>query len=188
MSLNHYWSLFKQGDRNAFEKIYRKYIDELYAYGKKFSKDDNIVEDCIQDMFIDLWAKKERLGDTDNVKAYLFTALRRRILKTLKKDGIISLVNDLAFMQTELSIDIILEKTELDKENADKLQKAFDSLTKSQQHILYLKYYQNFNNKEIAEILKINYQSVRNALTRALVALRKNILIWIFLLKIIKIN
>ena len=183
MSANPNWLLFKKGDQNAFEKIYREYIVDLYAYGKKISKDENIVKDCIQDMFLDLWNKREKLGDTDNIKAYIFTVLRRRIIKTLRKESNISLLNELELFQTELAIDIVLEKQELNKEQVNKLKNAFESLTKNQQHILYLKYYQNFNNKEISEILKINYQSTRNALNRALIALRKNIsMLIIFLL------
>jgi RNA polymerase sigma factor (sigma-70 family) len=180
MSSNLDWLLFKQGDQKAFERIYKIYIAELYSYGKKFSLDDNIVEDCIQDMFIDLWNKRKGLGNTDNIKAYLFVTIRRRIIRTLRKGKIISFMEEVDSFQVELAIDGVLEQAEMDIEQGLKLKKAFNSLTKNQQHILYLKYYQNFNSMEIAEMLKINYQSARNGLNRALIALRKNILQWIF--------
>jgi len=189
MALNQDWLLFKQGDQGAFERIYQELVDDLYAYGKKFSKDNKLVEDCIQDMFLDLWDKRIRLGETNNVKAYLFVTLRRRIIKTLKRGSVVSLVDEVEVFQAELSIDLILEQIEMKKENGIKLKNAFDSLTKKQQHILYLKFYQSFNNHEIAEMLKINYQSARNALNRALTQLKKNILLILLLfLEIYKIN
>ena len=180
MSINQDWSLFKQGDQQAFERIYKMHIVDLYAYGNKFSKDSNVVEDSIHDMFIDLWNKRNSIGNTDNIKAYLFVTLRRRIIKSLRKSNVISLFEEIDMFQSELAIDSIIEKSELNKEQVTKLQIAFESLTKKQQHILYLKYYQSFNSKEIAEMLKINYQSARNGLNRALTALRKNIMLWFF--------
>lgn len=180
MSTNQDWSLFRQGDQQAFERIYKMYIVDLYSYGNKFTKDKNTTEDCIHDMFINLWQKRESIGNTDNVKAYLFVTLRRRIIKSLRKGNVISLFEEVELFESELAIDSIIEKSELNNEQAKKLQSAFDSLTKKQQHILYLKYYQDFNSKEIAEMLKINYQSARNALNRALIALRKNIMLWFF--------
>jgi len=173
------WTLFKTGDYSAFERMYREHISELYDYGKKFSSDSSIVEDCIQDMFIDFWEKREKLNDVENVKAYLFVSFKRRLLRELKKNNVVKPIEESDDFKTELSIEEILEKTEMDSQNIKKLQAAFQKLNKKQQHILYLKFHQGFNNKEIAEILQINYQSTRNALTRALSKLKTHFLVLI---------
>jgi len=173
------WTLFKTGDYSAFERMYREHIGELYDYGKKFSSDSSIVEDCIQDMFIDFWEKREKLNDVENVKAYLFVSFKRRLLRELKKNNVVKPIEESDDFKTELSIEEILEKTEMDSQNIKKLQTAFQKLNKKQQHILYLKFHQGFNNKEIAEILQINYQSTRNALTRALSKLKTHFLVLI---------
>lgn len=173
------WTLFKTGDYSAFERMYREHISELYDYGKKFSSDSSIVEDCIQDMFIDFWEKREKLNDVENVKAYLFVSFKRRLLRELKKNNVVKPIEESDDFKTELSIEEILEKTEMDSQNIKKLQTAFQKLNKKQQHILYLKFHQGFNNKEIAEILQINYQSTRNALTRALSKLKTHFLVLI---------
>jgi len=184
MDQDHNWLLFKQGNKDAFERIYREYIDSLYDYGKKFSLDTNLVEDCIQDMFIELWNKRLGLANVDNIKAYLFVVLRRRIIKSLRKNNTIPINEHIDSFNVELAIDTILVQSELNIEQGRKLEKAFKSLSKNQQQILYLKYYQDFDNKEIAEILKINYQSARNALNRAMIKLRNNLLFWFIILNV----
>ncbi len=49
------WDKFKSGDQKAFEIIYNEYVDVLYAYGSKMTSDKSLVEDSIQDLFIDIY-------------------------------------------------------------------------------------------------------------------------------------
>lgn len=188
MSLDQNWNLFRAGSKDAFEHIYRTHINALYGYGKYFSKEINVVEDCIQDMFIELWSRRANLGDTDNVKGYLFLSLRRRIIKEVKMSKIVSLDEEVSKLNfdSELSIDNIIMNEELTKEQSLRLKNAFSTLSSNQKEILYLKFYQNIDSKDIAEMLDINYQSVRNAISRALIKLRKQMsLILVFLLFVI---
>jgi DNA-directed RNA polymerase specialized sigma24 family protein len=62
------WQAFKQGDRSAFEELYRKYAKVLYNYGRKLKHDPELVHDAIQDLFIELWRLREGLADIVHVK------------------------------------------------------------------------------------------------------------------------
>ena len=179
------WVLFKNGNHRAFEKLYREHMSGLYDYGKRFSVDTAIVEDCIQDMFIDLWNKREKLNDVENVKSYLFVTFKRRLIRMLTKKKVFDSIDENNYFDIELSAESIMEKMEMHSENITKLKNAFEKLNKNQQHILYLKFYQGFSNKEISEILQINYQSTRNAMTRALTKLKTHFLIFLTLLNFI---
>ena len=55
------WVSFIQGDDNCLEKLYRRYFDALYNYGKKWLNNNTLTEDCIQDLFVELWEKREVL-------------------------------------------------------------------------------------------------------------------------------
>lgn len=182
MPIDQDWLLLQQGNQQAFERIYREHIEVLYAYGMKFANDTGLVEDCVQDLFIGLWEKRDNLGDTDNIRAYLFVSIRRRIIKELKKKKNISNIDESNTFTAELAIDSIMEVAELNLEQAEKLKLAFQQLNKNQQHIIYLKYYQGFNSDEIAEMLKINNQSVRNKLSRAMTKLKHCFHVWLTLL------
>ncbi len=184
MAIDQNWVLFKQGNNIAFEKIYKEHINELYDYGKRFSLDTNVVEDCIQNLFIDIWNNRKNLGDVENVKAYLFISLKRRIVRFNKKSLSVVSIDESIYFKSELSIETILVDTEMNSEKIKKLHNAYQKLSKKQQHILYLKFFQGFNNKEIAEILEINYQSARNALNRALSKLKTYFTIWMVLANI----
>lgn len=78
------WQAFKQGDRVAFERIYEQHIQPLINYGYKITTDRNLIQDCIQDLFVELWESRERLTNTDSVRFYLLKALRNKLIRHLQ--------------------------------------------------------------------------------------------------------
>ena len=79
------WNAFKGGSLTAYKLIYEKHIDLLFNYGNKITQHSELVEDCMQDLFVDLWIKKSKFGIVLNIKAYLFISFRRRLLDGLNK-------------------------------------------------------------------------------------------------------
>src|SRR6186713_841419 len=65
------WAALQQGHRKALDYIFEKHTRLLYAYGARITGDVLLVEDCIQDIFVELWNRHERLSATDNIKFYL---------------------------------------------------------------------------------------------------------------------
>jgi RNA polymerase sigma factor (sigma-70 family) len=186
MSDKKLWKNLKNGDSKALEQIYRTYFSELYSYGKKFTKDENNVEDCIQELFIELWNRREKLSETDAIKPYLLVSLKRKIFHSVKK---IRKSTDTeleeSFFEAELSIDQILINSEIGEEQKSKLNQAFSQLSARQKEILYLKYYSEMDYDEISKIMDLNYQSARNLVSRALTKLSKHIILTIlFMLSI----
>src|SRR5438477_8459552 len=86
VSINEFsiWNDFRSGDPSAYSLIYRKYFFALYSYGKKFSSDKELIEDCIQDLFIKIWNNRDNLNDTTSIKYYLFISLKRKLVDALK--------------------------------------------------------------------------------------------------------
>ena len=175
MDETHLWNKFRSGDRAAFEEIYRNEVELLLRYGRKFSNNDQLVEDCIQDLFVYLWQRRDHLGETDSVRKYLLVAIRRRIIKKLstkKKRFSDREIDDYDF-SAEINFEDEIISEEISREQRLFLSRAFDELSKRQKEVIYLKYYGGLNNKEIGEVMGINYQSVRNLTSRALAALRE---------------
>ena len=79
------WHAFIEGSLTAFRLIYEQNSENLFNYGNKITPYHAIVSDSIQDMFIDLWNKRSKLGKVKNIRGYLFTCYRRRLLDGLKK-------------------------------------------------------------------------------------------------------
>lgn len=171
------WQKFRSGNKAAFQKIYFDHYRFLYNYCRKYTSDSVLVEDIIQDLFITLLVKKDKLSDTDNIRFYLFCSIRRRLFKTLnaKEYKVTDLFdnNNPAF-----HFDEGVEPVYGDNEEQNRFRKllitSVNHLGQRQKEIIYLKYFSGLNNKEIAEVLGVSYQTVRNTLCNALSKIRKD--------------
>lgn len=163
-----YWHAFITGDREALGMLFRMYYPHLFKYGSKIVADGQVLEDCIQELFIELWQHKNP-PPTLSVKAYLLKALKYKLLKTLHKKNL--LVTDaVAF---EISYENFIIAKQEDEEKIKKVVQAIDLLSNRQKEIIYLKFYQNLSYEEVSEIMNINYQVARNLLHQAIKAMRK---------------
>ena len=172
------WRDFKSGSKEAYLFIYETYFTELYSYGCQFSKDKTLVEDSIQDLFIDIHDKKENLSDTTSIKFYLYRSLRRKIhLYSKKHEKHNHPLENTSHFPVSFSVeDHIIEEQEKSYK-LHQLNKALDSLTPRQREILYYFYYQDFSYKEISQIMGFRQvRSVRNLLYKAIGA-AKDILV-----------
>ncbi len=170
------WDDFLHGDSVAFSQLYQQHASMLYSYGFKISHNASITEDCIHDLFVYLWNKRDSLSQTDSPSKYLVVSFRRMLVKKLssrQKEGIFS-VEDFSNIS-----DVLPENAESlwihQEENSlkqFKLTDAMSKLSKRQQEALHLKYIEEMSYEDICEIMEINYQSVRNLISKALFELR----------------
>lgn len=169
------WNEIIQGKKQALEMIYTKYYNSLYRYGMCYSGNENLVEDCIQDLFVSIFENKT-LRSVQYVQAYLIKSLRNLILHQLQKTNCESLDEysfDVAINDTMLTS--IFHKDDQDLCLSKKLTAAYKSLSDMQRHIIYLRYVRNLSYSEISEILNINVQSAMNLLSRTLGKLRDSV-------------
>ncbi len=174
------WNALRGGDKAALKQIYDAESIYLYNYGKKIFQDITRVEDAIHDLFVDIWQRHKTLGDTDNIRWYLAASLRRRIVSDLKKTTKTQSVESFEQIQfePELAIESILINQEISDEKSHKLKKAFATLSDRQKELLYLRFYQGLDYEQIGEMLDIQYQSLRNMVSRAIKKLRTEMLLW----------
>ena len=172
------WKKLKEGNKSALEQIYSTYISSLLKYGRKFSKNDQVIEDCIQDLFIELWKNREGIGMTDSIQRYLLVALRRKVIRQLNKSK--KWVSDTE--PTELDFEVVIAvdqkliALELSEERAEQVKAAMENLSKRQKEVIYLKYVSGLDYEDIGEIMGLNYQSVRNLVSNALKKLKGTLL------------
>jgi RNA polymerase sigma factor (sigma-70 family) len=165
------WKAFRSGNLEAFTLIYENYVQILYNYGCKLTIDKAMVEDGIQDLFIEIWKKKESLGDTNNIKYYLFKCLRRKLVHKIKESNTI----DYKFL-SETTEDSSWESNLIDIQQFQlqqaHLQKAFQLLTKRQKEAVFLKFYENLSFQEVASVMGLGIKSTYNLISKALDILR----------------
>ncbi|NNE16152.1 MAG: sigma-70 family RNA polymerase sigma factor [Saprospiraceae bacterium] len=156
----------RQGNRKAFEIIYNNEVDALLNYGKKFTKDENLIEDAIHDVFIYIWQKKEGLNELTQIRPYLFVSLRHKILNVSKKQQKTEHkeIND-SFLDKEVSVEDRLIDDEFQVELSTKVKKSFEVLSNRQKEAIYLRYQSNMAYEDICKVMDISYQSVRNLIS-----------------------
>ncbi|AEL26196.1 RNA polymerase, sigma-24 subunit, ECF subfamily [Cyclobacterium marinum DSM 745] len=172
----------KKGDSEALSMIYDQYYEGLYFYLLKFTSQKDLVQNAVQDLFVDLWASRSKLGEINSLKGYLFVSGKRKLYHLIKSNKKKQIV-DLAFptvvdgMLFQYSQEDFLVEIETNEERKDRLLTAINRLPSRQKEAIYLRYYEKLNLEEISQIQGIAYQSVLNNLQRALHTLRSNPLI-----------
>jgi RNA polymerase sigma factor (sigma-70 family) len=170
------WLRFKDGDKEAFAIFYNQHIDSLYQYGLKFSKDDDAIKDAIQEVFLDLYLKREKINvGPDNLKYYLLLALKRNLIKKLqsKRRFDSGEMSDGRQFEPEFSIEYLLIEKEQEDEIRNRLINALDQLPDKQKEAVYLRFNEALDYPEIAIILGITIESVRKQVYRALKTVRE---------------
>ena len=165
------WVHYLNGDKHDFDQLYRRYYSLLLHYGCKFSQDQELVQDCIQDLFMELMLKSKNLSVPLSVKAYVLRSFRNNLLKSLEKEGKrydFVLVDDIPEM-----LHTATEEKDSFKDDLKDLLLAYQKLSVKQKEVLYLFYVKGLSHKEISNVLYINYQSSKNRLYQSLVQLRK---------------
>ncbi|NRS89217.1 RNA polymerase sigma factor (sigma-70 family) [Flavobacterium sp. 7E] len=170
------WSRLKAGDEKAFSILFERYYEHLVRYGNSFSNYSEKIQDCVQDVFTDIWIYKESLSDTTNVKAYLLSSVRKRFSRLQERDRVFNKVTstDVTNFSFEFSIEHQLISDEITATKVFQLNKLINLLPSRQKEALYLRYNQGLNVEQIADMLEVNYQSANNLLHRALLNLRKD--------------
>ena len=185
------WELFREGNLIAFELIYKDYFDKLYNYGLQFIKDETLVEDVIQDLFIDLKRRCNHLSQTDTILPYLYSAFRRKMIRARDKAN---KFQELEENSLSFQIDISIEDQLIDEEGKGQQKKslanAMNQLYEKHREIIFLYYYENMSYEEIKEIQGFdNVKSARNLLYKAVQSLRTvfKFVSFLLLIKLIEI-
>jgi RNA polymerase sigma factor (sigma-70 family) len=169
------WSRFQSGDKEAFAILYDLHINALYSYGAKLCKDEDAVKDALQEVFMDLYLRRNKLNlDYEKLKYYLLLALKRSLIKKMEAGRkLVHRLNDSTDFQPDYSIEFQMIEYEKDEEIRLKVVKALNQLPAGQKEAIYLRYNESLEYSEVAQMLNITVESVRKQVFRALKTIRK---------------
>ena len=159
-----------------FTELYDKTIDNLFAFGMKFTSDREMVKDCIQDVFVKFYTKRAYVSATaNNVESYLYASLRNRLHDEFRHnshlcDSEISDETNASLLKEDEAF--TLERMEDEYSKACIVVRYLKCLSPRQQQIITLYYMEQRKYDDICRIMGINYQSVRNLMHRSLLRLR----------------
>ncbi|MBS1730890.1 MAG: sigma-70 family RNA polymerase sigma factor [Bacteroidetes bacterium] len=158
-----------------FQIFFREYYPKLYSYGFKIMPNHFLLEDCIMELFSDLW-KNAGKTEINSMNAYLFKSLQYKIFKKgAYEHKSMSSSPDQFEIPFEITAESLIVEGEENIEKAKKISALMVHLSARQREIIYLRFYKNFSYDEISELMQINYQAARNLLSLSLKVLRKAI-------------
>ncbi|HYM95229.1 MAG TPA: RNA polymerase sigma factor [Chitinophagaceae bacterium] len=175
------WRQFKDGDEESFVRLFRNYYSDLFHYGCKITTDHALVEDCIQDLFADIWRNNGKT-EINSLKAYFFSAFKFKLLKALSKSGRRKEIAGGLNEEFEISYENILIHDQDNEAMKQKVFKAIRELSPRQREIIYLKFHLNLSYDEISGIMHINYQAARNLIYQSIKMLKKIISVFLLFL------
>jgi RNA polymerase sigma factor (sigma-70 family) len=169
------WDTFRRGGKEAFEALYHQYIDQLYNYGMHIILDRTIVEDSIQDLFLELWQRRQFLGDTDGIRFYLYKSLKRKILRKLKARENAGhrcqlLVGSENKVSESWETQAIVKESR--RQTAEVLSRALERLPERQREIIVYRFYDDLSPKQISSVMSLTIDATYTLLSRALHTLR----------------
>lgn len=164
---------FQAGNMTAFSQLYDLHINVLFNYGLRLTNDKELLKDCIHDVFMKIYIKKEELGVIDNLRSYLFISLKNKLCDDMRRRTYSS---DVAVEDINVASTDDVEEDYMEKErqsiSISLVRNLLDQLSPRQSEALTLYYIEERKYEDICEIMNMNYQSVRNLMHRGLTKLR----------------
>ena len=163
------WDSFRQGNKEALGQLFDRHYASLYRYASKIHPDRELINDLIQDLFLEIWQQRNP-KPVLSIKGYLLQSLRYKLMRAVQQATPLNgSANDEPFV---VSQEDFMVQQEGDAARNEQLSAALQFLSPRQREVVYLRFYLALPYREICTILSLDYQIARNHLHAALKRLR----------------
>lgn len=162
----------KLGDEEAFNKIFDLYYNQLCFFANNFIHDFDLSRSLVQQIFVDVWIKREQLNIDFSPKSFLFQSVKNKALDHLKHRKVEANFVSISLQNSEQqTFNNQLEEAELN----NKINTAIQELPPKCREIFILCRFEELKYAEIAERLNISIKTVEMQMSIALKKLRKKL-------------
>jgi len=159
-----------------YERLYKTYFKKFFNYGRKFTRDIHLIEDSIQEVFLDIWNKRQKAVEIASANSYYFSSFRYVLFKKIKQASRQSVLVDEGY-EPEFSIEQKIIAGEISNEQFEKLRQALKMLTSRQREAIFLRFYEGLSYEEVATVLDISVKATYKIMARSLENLRENLVL-----------
>jgi RNA polymerase sigma factor (sigma-70 family) len=170
------WVRIAEGDQEAYAEVSRFYYKRFYNYGRKFSNDEALIEDAVQETLLTIWDKRHTLASIEYTGTYFYTSFRYTVLGKLKQQQRL-VAEESAEEEPEFAADQVLIARETEAALKEQLQKALTTLTTRQREAIFLRFYEGLSYEEVASVLNITTKATYKIMARALLQLKENLML-----------
>ena len=148
-------------DEAALAELYQHFHKKLQHFAKAIVRSDELAEELVEDVFVKLWCNRNKIAEIDNIKVYLYVAVKNRSLNTLSRKAIELVNTPFDFLNIDLdnsspAPDDLMITTEM----MQRMQKAIEALPPRCKMIFKLVREDGLKYKEVAEILNISVNTI----------------------------
>ncbi len=161
----------QQSDERAFKILFNKHWEVLYIFAFSLIEDRSLAKDLVQEVWISFWERRKKIKN-DNVKAYLYKAVKFRVYKELRDNKKLnSQLDVIDSIITSNNIDDIINLKDTNKI----VNESIGKLPTRIKEVFELSRFEDLSNQEISEKLGISKRTVETHISNALKILRNNI-------------
>jgi len=162
--------------KKAFEQIFRSNYASLFSLGYRMSFDKELTKDVIQGLFLELWEKRDRLGEVNYWNAYLRKSFQRKMVLELKRLHKQTSFTEHTKVDASPSYETLLVEFQNKEHTKSALQTAIAQLPDQERKVLEQRFFEGMSYDEIASFSNRSKQTVYNQVFSAIKKLRKSLL------------
>ena len=155
-----------------FEKLYKRFQPSLVNYAIYLTRSSEDSIELVNDVFLSVWNKRNRLKLDSSLKTYLYTAVKNRCINYIKKHKLEIVLNE----QLDMLSDFKADQSLLEKEQHIIIQQIMNGLPSKCKQVFAMSRIDQLSNKEIASLLDISIKTVEAQITKALKIFRKKLI------------
>lgn len=157
-----------------FEAIYRKHYQQLFSFGYHLCANKEMTKDAIQEVFLIMWERRDKIGEIDHLPAYLRKVTHRQVIKRIKEANKFNKHDDDRNLEIPTaSYEELVIGLETEADQRQLLQRALETLSATEKEMLRLKYFKALNYDQIAERTGKSKQTIYNQVFKAIGKLKK---------------
>src|ERR1700744_1879749 len=164
-------SLFQEGNEDAYIEIYNRYKWLLHAHAYKKLGDRDAANDIVQDLFTSLWLKRHDVFISTTLSAYLYTAVRNRVLNIIEHKAVESKHID-SLLEFANGYVAATDHLVREKQLMEIIEKEIADLPPKMREVFELSRKSHLSHREIAEQLNVSEETVKKQVKNALKILR----------------
>lgn len=170
----------KGGNEIAFKRIFDVYYRPLTLFAVKYVGNIEESKEIVQEFFIRLWARRDKIVFGYSLKAYLYQSIRNACLNQIESRKVVE-KRTRDYIPPEISNDDPLEKM-VAAEQEERLMHVIDQLPEKCKQIFLMSRMQSLSNHDIAARLDLSVKTVEAQITIALKRLRDIVVVSVIML------
>lgn len=162
------------GDPQCFESVFHKLYPALCFYAQRLVSEKKDAEDIVETFFAKAWEQKKNFESESHLKAYCYRCVKNACLTFIQQKNR-SQERHTTFFRAQETIEKSCFQELIRAEVIAELHRAIAALPKQCQKVIRLSYLEGLDNRQIAAMLSLSVQTVKNHKLRGLALLRKEL-------------